>query len=101
MSQVKNQVNRIELNQFLTDNLLVSKITDYCPNGLQVEGVDQIKVIVSGVTASLALIEAAIDLQADCIIVHHGFFWRGENPCLVGQKYVCLPSAAGFAPRMG
>ena len=87
MSQVKNQVSRAELNQFLADNLQNLKITDYCPNGLQVEGVDQIKVIVTGVTASLALIEAAIDLKADCILVHHGFFWRGENQCLVGQKY--------------
>jgi len=81
------QVNRAELSQFLADNLQVSKINDYCPNGLQVEGVEQIKVVVSGVTANLALIEAAIDLKADCILVHHGYFWRGENPCLIGQKY--------------
>lgn len=80
-------VNRDELSQFLADNLQSSKINDYCPNGLQVEGVDQIKVVVSGVTASLALIDAAIKLKADCLLVHHGYFWRGENPCLVGQKY--------------
>lgn len=87
MSQAKNQVSRGVLSQFLTDKLLFSKINDYCPNGLQVEGVPQIKVVVTGVTASLALIEAAIDLKAECILVHHGYFWRGENPCLVGQKY--------------
>jgi len=83
----QNQVSRNELNQFLAEQLQVLKINDYCPNGLQVEGIEQIKVVVSGVTASLALIEAAIELEADCILVHHGYFWRGENPSLVGQKY--------------
>jgi dinuclear metal center YbgI/SA1388 family protein len=82
-----NSVNRNELSQFLADQLQIAKINDYCPNGLQVEGIAQIKVIVSGVTASLALIEAAIDLKADALLVHHGYFWRGESPCLVGQKY--------------
>lgn len=81
------QVTRIELAQFLADTLQTSKINDYCPNGLQVEGIDQIKVLISGVTANLALIDAAIAKQADAIIVHHGYFWRGENPCVVGQKY--------------
>jgi len=87
MSHTNNQVDRDALTQFLADKLLITKINDYCPNGLQVEGVAQINVVVTGVTASLALIEAAIGLQADCILVHHGYFWRGENPCLVGQKY--------------
>ncbi|PRC93993.1 Nif3-like dinuclear metal center hexameric protein [Solimicrobium silvestre] len=87
MNLHKKLVSRDELSQFLADKLQISRINDYCPNGLQVEGVEQIKVVVSGVTASLALIEAAIELQADCLIVHHGYFWRGENPCLVGPKY--------------
>lgn len=87
MSHTKNQVSRDELSQFLADKLLVSKTDDYCPNGLQVEGVAEINIVVTGVTASLALIDAAIDLKADCVLVHHGYFWRGENPCLVGQKY--------------
>nr|WP_263399082.1 Nif3-like dinuclear metal center hexameric protein [Spongiibacter pelagi] len=59
---------------------------DYCPNGLQVEGRSEIRKIVSGVTASQALIEAAIEMQADLILVHHGYFWRGENPVLTGMK---------------
>lgn len=80
-------VTRAELAHFLAEILQNFKINDYCPNGLQVEGVDRIKVVVSGVTASLALIDAAIEKKADCILVHHGYFWRGENPCLVGQKY--------------
>jgi dinuclear metal center YbgI/SA1388 family protein len=86
-SKSEGSVNRDELNHYLAEQLQISKINDYCPNGLQVEGVNQIKVVVSGVTASLALIDAAIELKADCLLVHHGYFWRGENPCLVGQKY--------------
>lgn len=53
------------------------RFKDYCHNGLQVEGKSQVRKIVSGVTASRALIEAAIDVQADAIFVHHGLFWRG------------------------
>ncbi len=59
---------------------------DYCPNGLQVEGREEVRRLVSGVTASQALIDAAIDVGADAILVHHGFFWRGEDPCLRGMK---------------
>lgn len=59
---------------------------DYCPNGLQVEGRAEVRRLVSGVTASQALIDAAVDSGADAILVHHGFFWRGEDPCLRGMK---------------
>lgn len=60
--------------------------SDYAPNGLQVEGDRPIGRLVSGVTASAALIEAAIREQADAILVHHGWFWKGESPRLVGMK---------------
>lgn len=60
---------------------------DYCPNGLQVQGREQIDTLVTGVSASLALIEAAADVQADAILVHHGYFWKGENPCITGVKH--------------
>lgn len=60
------------------------RFRDYGPNGLQVEGRMQVQKIVSGVTASLALIEAAIAAQADTILVHHGLFWRGQNGCVTG-----------------
>jgi dinuclear metal center YbgI/SA1388 family protein len=60
--------------------------SDYCPNGLQVEGRRAIRRIASGVTASLALIEAAAERGADALLVHHGWFWRGEPPCLTGLK---------------
>jgi dinuclear metal center YbgI/SA1388 family protein len=61
-----------------------ARFKDYGPNGLQVEGREQIGRIVSGVTASRALIEAAIEARADAIFVHHGFFWRGQDGCVTG-----------------
>ena len=69
------------------DRLLdAASFQDYCPNGLQVEGRAAVNRIVSGVTASQALIEAALQQRADLILVHHGFFWKGEDPCLTGMK---------------
>lgn len=62
------------------------RFRDYCPNGLQVEGQPEISRIVCGVTASEALIDRAIQLGAQAILVHHGYFWRGEAPELVGRK---------------
>ncbi|MFN4264118.1 MAG: Nif3-like dinuclear metal center hexameric protein [Aquabacterium sp.] len=67
------------------DNLLeVSRFKDYGPNGLQVEGKATIRKVVSGVTASMDLIQAAIHAQTDAIIVHHGLFWRGQDGRLTG-----------------
>jgi dinuclear metal center YbgI/SA1388 family protein len=63
-----------------------TRFSDYCPNGLQVAGAETVTRIISGVTASQALIEAAIEEKADAILVHHGYFWRGEDPCIVGMK---------------
>jgi len=60
------------------------RFKDYGPNGLQVEGRFEVKRIVSGVTASLALIEAAIVAKADAVFVHHGLFWRGHDGCITG-----------------
>ena len=84
--KVQKTVDRNEVIKFLADELKISLIRDYCPNGLQVEGCPGISSIVSGVTASQALIEAAIDLNADTLLVHHGYFWRNENECIVGLK---------------
>ena len=61
-----------------------ARFKDYGPNGLQVEGRARIEKIVSGVTASRALIEAAIATNADAIFVHHGLFWRGQDGCNIG-----------------
>ncbi len=74
------------LNQYLNEFLSVPNFRDYCPNGLQVEGKRQIHRIMTGVSASLRLIEQAIEWQADALIVHHGYFWKGEAPCIIGLK---------------
>jgi len=77
------------LNQLVShlDELLVAnRFRDYCPNGLQVQGRTEVQKIISGVTASEALIDAAIAAKADAILVHHGYFWKNENPCVVGMK---------------
>jgi len=84
--QADQAVDRDQLSEFLASELQISRFRDYCPNGVQVEGRNEIKVLVSGVTASLALLQAAAELQADAILVHHGYFWRGEDMRVVGQK---------------
>ncbi len=66
--------------------LNAAQLQDYCPNGLQVEGRPHVQRIVSGVTASQALLDAAVEAGADVLLVHHGYFWKGENPCVVGMK---------------
>ena len=66
--------------------LNAARISDYCPNGLQIEGRPQVRRIVSGVTASQALVDAAVAAEADVLLVHHGYFWKGENPCITGMK---------------
>lgn len=76
-----------EIAIYLEKLLQPTSFKDYCPNGLQVEGRTSIKTIVTGVTANLALIEAAIDADADCLLVHHGYFWKNEPPSIVGMKF--------------
>ncbi len=80
-------IDREQLAAHLRDFLRTDSFEDYGPNGLQVEGRAHIRRVVSGVTASLALIERAVSQGADAILVHHGWFWRGEDPCVVGQKH--------------
>ncbi|MBV7314588.1 Nif3-like dinuclear metal center hexameric protein [Shewanella sp. NIFS-20-20] len=79
-------MNRQELQDYLHQFLSLDQYRDYAPNGLQIQGKSTIAKIVTGVTACQALIDAAIDQQADAILVHHGFFWKGEDPCIVGIK---------------
>ncbi len=76
-----------ELESYLNQLLNIQAIKDYCPNGLQVAGKSQIKKIVTGVTACQELLDAAVAEQADAILVHHGYFWKNEDPCLIGVKY--------------
>lgn len=60
---------------------------DYGPNGLQVQGKPHIQHVVTGVTASLALLEAAVDAGADAVLVHHGLFWRGQDGRVTGWMH--------------
>ena len=80
-------MERVALINYLNQLLNIKEFKDYCPNGLQVEGSAIVKKVVTGVTASQALLEAAVTKKADTIIVHHGYFWRGEDACIVGTKY--------------
>jgi dinuclear metal center YbgI/SA1388 family protein len=78
--------SRVEILDTLTRWLTPDRFQDYCPNGLQVEGSEQVNRVISGVTASRKLIEAAIDADADMILVHHGYFWKGEDQAIRGMK---------------
>lgn len=75
--------------------LNAARISDYCPNGLQVEGRPQVRRIVSGVTASQALLDAAVEAEADVVLVHHGYFWKGEDACITGMKRRRLQTLLG------
>ncbi|WP_199544640.1 Nif3-like dinuclear metal center hexameric protein [Paraburkholderia kururiensis] len=80
-------MDRIELELYLNNLLDIARFKDYCPNGLQVEGRRRIEKIATGVTASLAFVEAALEWGADALLVHHGYFWRNEQPQITGRKY--------------
>ncbi len=79
-------VHRQELVSYIDELLDAEAYQDSCPNGLQVEGRAEIGRLVTGVTASLALLEQALERDADAILVHHGYFWKGEEPRIVGMK---------------
>jgi dinuclear metal center YbgI/SA1388 family protein len=70
-----------------TDRLLAADaFADYCPNGLQVQGRPEVHTLIGGVSACQALLDAAVQLGADAVLVHHGYFWKGEDPRIVGMK---------------
>ena len=79
-------MERDELTRYLDQLLAAEQFHDYCPNGLQVEGRGQVRRIVAGVSASQALIDVAIERGADTLLVHHGWFWRGEDGRVVGWR---------------
>jgi dinuclear metal center YbgI/SA1388 family protein len=83
----KKPLNRNTLAEYLENYLLISDFKDYCPNGLQVQGREQIRKVVFGVTASKELIEKAIEAKADAIIVHHGWFWKNDDARIIGQLH--------------
>ena len=80
-------MNNIQLESVLNELLSPHLIKDYCPNGLQVEGKSEVKKIITGVTACQDLIDRAIEEQADALLVHHGYFWKGEPAEIRGMKY--------------
>jgi len=78
------------------DELLEShRFRDYCPNGLQVEGAGEIRRLATAVTASQAVVDRAIAWEADALLVHHGYFWKGEGERIVGMKRRRLAALLG------
>ena len=76
----------IELQTHLDELLDVARFRDYCPNGLQVEGRPEVRQVLCGVTASQALVDLAVAEGADALLVHHGYFWRGEDGRITGIR---------------
>jgi dinuclear metal center YbgI/SA1388 family protein len=85
-------MKREELTRYLDQLLESGRFRDYCPNGLQVEGCGEVWRLVAGVTASQALVDAAIARGADTLLVHHGWFWRGEDGRVTGFRKARLKS---------
>ncbi len=79
-------INLHKLITYLDQYLNAQSIQDYCPNGLQIEGKQAVGKILGGVTATQELIDFAISQHVDAILVHHGFFWKGENQAITGIK---------------
>lgn len=77
---------RDELCAYLDATLEAGRFRDYCPNGLQVEGRSEVRRVICGVTASQALLDAAVAADADAVLVHHGWFWRGEDGRVTGMR---------------
>ncbi|WP_413528255.1 type 2 GTP cyclohydrolase I [Rahnella inusitata] len=79
-------MNNLQLEALINQKLDVSNFNDYAPNGLQVEGRRNVQRVVTGVTASQDLLDAAIAVEADAILVHHGYFWKNEPAVIRGMK---------------
>jgi|TARA_R110000822_G_scaffold4883_7_gene20913 dinuclear metal center YbgI/SA1388 family protein len=79
-------IDRATLVEYCNTLLDSRAFQDYCPNGLQVEGREQVRLLVTGVTASQAMVDAAIAAGADMLLVHHGYFWKGESAPITGIK---------------
>ncbi|RPE03733.1 type 2 GTP cyclohydrolase I [Candidatus Pantoea deserta] len=79
-------MNHYELENIVNQQLNSSAFSDYAPNGLQVEGRAEVKTVITGVTASQALVDEAVARHADAILVHHGYFWKNEPAAIKGMK---------------
>jgi dinuclear metal center YbgI/SA1388 family protein len=82
----RNLVARNTLEEWLNSYLEVEKVADYLPNGLQIEGKDKIAKIVTAVSINLEVVEAAVESEADAIVVHHGMFWKSDEPVIRGYR---------------
>jgi len=80
-------LNNKKLENILTEFMQPHRVRDFTVNGMQVQGRDTVTKVITGVTASQALIDAAVEQQADAILVHHGYFWKNESPAITGIKY--------------
>lgn len=87
---------REDLRVYLDGLLEAPRFRDYCPNGLQVEGRAETKRILCGATASQALIDAAVEWQADAVLVHHGWFWKGEDGRVTGFRKQRMAALLGY-----
>lgn len=83
----RSSVERDTLLTYLDDYLVAREGSDYCPNGLQVEGCPEISKLITGVSACEELFRKAADSGADAVLVHHGLFWRGDSRTLTGVQY--------------
>ena len=88
-------VERSTLVDYCNSLLQSDAFQDYCPNGLQVEGAGQVQRLVTGVTASQALVDAAVAAGAQMLLVHHGYFWKGEPSTVTGIKHRRLKALLG------
>lgn len=88
-------ISRDKLLAYLDALLESGRFQDYAPNGLQVEGRAEVRRLVTGVTASQALLDRAVDWKADAVLVHHGYFWKGEDARVTGMKASRLSTLLG------
>jgi dinuclear metal center YbgI/SA1388 family protein len=88
----KNEISGKDLEKFLSAIYDSEKFNDFCPNGLQVQGKDRISSVFTAVSASQEIIEKAIHLKADALIVHHGLFWSGQKNTITGTLYKRIKS---------
>ena len=79
-------IGLLEIERYCNQQLEASQFDDYCPNGLQVEAGDEVQRLMVGVTACQALIDEAVAWEADLLLVHHGYFWKGEAAPIRGMK---------------
>ncbi len=90
-------IDLLTLEAYCDQQLHAADFEDYCPNGVQVEAGQQVQRLMVGVTACQALIDAAVHWRADLLLVHHGYFWKGEAAPSVVSKDVGSPRCCAMA----